>query len=147
MLITIHTFANNQKNNREQATGSGDRVTCVHVDFISLCSVTDFFDKVCCNVNTIFFSLPVGNGFHYFHLNVKYRSGKISVLGKISIFRIKYRYIKRKISIFSIFRYRYCITNPIPERGSWRPPLRSNVGVHIIKRAVSVWPTSSLRFP
>ena len=55
MLTTILTFANNQKNNCEQATGSGDRVTCVHVDFISLCSVTDFFDKVCCNVKTIFF--------------------------------------------------------------------------------------------
>ena len=26
-----------------------------HVDFISLCSVTEFFDKVCCNVKTIFF--------------------------------------------------------------------------------------------
>ena len=28
----------------------------------------------------------------------------------------------------------------IPERGSWRPPPRSHLGAHTIKRAVSVCP-------
>ena len=37
--------------------------------------------------------------FHYFHLNVKYPSGKISVLGKISISHIEYRYGKYRYEI------------------------------------------------
>ena len=37
--------------------------------------------------------------FHYFHLNVKYRSGKISVLGKLSISHIEYRYGKYRYEI------------------------------------------------
>ena len=39
-----------------------------------------------------------------------------------------------------IHHLRYISTAVIPERGNWRPPPRTHVGAHTIKRAVSVCP-------